>query len=582
VSPVLDPVKGWRHVMVAAAAIVVPVLIAFGVMGRGARPERFDAKLVVVTPVGEGLHLHEVVDIDFGRAQRHGYTRLIPNDFGVPVDIAASSPNASAAINVGQEGGKTRIRLGRANETITGRHRYVLDYTLPAAHLGDHSLGLDIIGDEETLRTERFTVVLSGFRLANPTCNVGVAGTAGGCTLAPYRDGYRVVISPLRAGQGITVGGTITGISALMHYSEPPPLAEPITHRRPLMVTSFVVALGVALLTFLFSVRRGRNVVAGVDAADAAFATADSTGPTRLVTDRQLEALASTEFEPPRGIRPWHGALLLRECVDNQTVSSWFSDQIAQQVIVLSGEGKDAVLTAGPALHQAPPITKQRIEALLGTDGHLKLGTYQPRLSTLWKEIELEQKDAAKQSGWWRRGIPGSGFGAWRAAALPFLIAVLVFLTIVFGSLRDHPVLALVASFILPGLAGLTAYSGLLPSRSAVGSALALRSESFRRFLEASEGSHVDWAWQRGLLREYSAWAVALGAADAWGRAVAASAVSPPEVRMNTMPLFMSTQSSAWQQSFTAPHQSSSSGGGGGFSSGFSGGGGGGGSSGSW
>jgi uncharacterized membrane protein YgcG len=148
--------------------------------------------------------------------------------------------------------------------------------------------------------------------------------------------------------------------------------------------------------------------------------------------------------------------------------------------------------------------------------------------------------------------------------------------------LRDHPVLALVASFILPGLAGLTAYSGLLPSRSAVGSALALRSESFRRFLEASEGSHVDWAWQRGLLREYSAWAVALGAADAWGRAVAASAVSPPEVRMNTMPLFMSTQSSAWQQSFTAPHQSSSSGGGGGFSSGFSGGGGGGGSSGSW
>jgi len=58
------------------------------------------------------------------------------------------------------------------------------------------------------------------------------------------------------------------------------------------------------------------------------------------------------------------------------------------------------------------------------------------------------------------------------------------------------------------------------------------------------------------------------------------SAVSPPEVRINTMPLFMYTQSSAWQQSFTAPQ--SSSGSGGGFSGGFSGGGGGGGSSGSW
>jgi len=577
---VLDPVKGWRHVMVAAAAIVIPVLVAFGVIGRGARPERFDAKLVVVTPVGEGVHLHEVVDIDFGRAQRHGYQRVIPNDFGVPVDIIASSPNASAKIDVSSEGDNTRIRLGDPNATTTGRHRYVLDYTLPAAHLSDHSLALDIIGDQETLRTERFTVVLSGFRLANPTCNVGVAGTAGGCTLAPYREGYRVVLAPLRAGEGVTVGGTITGISALMQLTDPPPLAEPITRRRPLMVTSFVVALGVALLTFLFSVRAGRNVVAGADAADAAFATTDGSGPTRLVTDRQLQALATTEFEPPRGIRPWHGALLLRERIDNQTVSSWFSDQIAQQVVVLSGEGKDAVVTAGPALHQAPPITKQRIDTLLGDDGHLQLGTYQPCPGTPWKEIEAEQKVAAKESGWWRRGAPGTGLGAWRAAALPLLIAVLVVMIIVLGALRDHPVFALVASFVLPGIAGLVAYSGLLPSRSAVGSALALRAESFRRFLEASEGSHVDWAWERGLLREYSAWAVALGAAEAWGRAVAMSAVSPPEVRINTMPLFMYTQSSAWQQSFTAPQ--SSSGSGGGFSGGFSGGGGGGGSSGSW
>jgi uncharacterized membrane protein YgcG len=347
------------------------------------------------------------------------------------------------------------------------------------------------------------------------------------------------------------------------------------------MITSWVVGLGVALLTFLFSMRAGRNIVAGVDAADAAYATADGTGPTRLVTDRQLEALATTEFEPPRGIRPWHGALLLREKIDNQTVSAWFSDQIAQQVVALSGDGKDAVLSAGPLLHQAPPITKQRIETVLGTEGHLQLGTYQPRLGTLWKEIEAEQKVAAKESGWWRRGAPGSGLGAFRVAALPLLIAVLVFFNGAFSAMRDHPTLALIAAFVLPGAAGLTAYSGLLPSRTAVGSALAVRAESFRRFLEASEGSHVDWAWQRGLLREYSAWAVALGAAEAWGRAVAASAVSPPEVRMNTMPLFMYTQSSTWHQSFTAPHQSSS-GGGGGFSGGFSGGGGGGGSSGSW
>ena len=190
--------------MVAAAAIVVPVLIAFGVMGRGARPERFDAKVFTVTPVGEGVHLHEVVDIDFGRAQRHGYQRVIPNDFGTPTDVTASSPNASARIDVAQEGTDTRIRLGDPDATTTGRHRYVLDYTLPEAHLGQHSLALDIIGDQETLDTQRFVVILSGFRLSNPTCNVGAVGTVGGCTLTTYRDGYRAIIAPLRAGSGIT------------------------------------------------------------------------------------------------------------------------------------------------------------------------------------------------------------------------------------------------------------------------------------------------------------------------------------------------------------------------------------------
>ena len=69
----------------------------------------------------------------------------------------------------------------------------------------------------------------------------------------------------------------------------------------------------------------------------------------------------------------------------------------------------------------------------------------------------------------------------------------------------------------------------MLPALTATGSALALRTESFRRFLQASEGRHVEWAWKQGLLREYSAWAVALGAAQAWERALKGSSVPPTE-----------------------------------------------------
>ena len=123
----------------------------------------------------------------------------------------------------------------------------------------------------------------------------------------------------------------------------------------------------------------------------------------------------------------------------------------------------------------------------------------------------------------------------------------------------------------------------MLSVRTATGSALALRAESFRRFLVASEGQHVDWAWKQGLLREYSAWAVALGAADAWGRALEHSNVPAPEMNIAS-PLWLYSMGPSFDSTRSAPAPSGGSSGssfGGGFSGGV-GGGGGGGSSGSW
>ena len=148
--------------------------------------------------------------------------------------------------------------------------------------------------------------------------------------------------------------------------------------------------------------------------------------------------------------------------------------------------------------------------------------------------------------------------------------------------LRAWPI-AILAAFAIPAAVAGKVYRPLLPVRSAEGSALALRAESFRRFLEASEGKHVDWAWKNGLLREYSAWATALGAADAWGRAIAGSTVPPMEAALQSMPMVMSTNNSGWNQAHSPPaSRSSGSSSSSGFSGGSSGGGGGGGSSGNW
>jgi uncharacterized membrane protein len=148
--------------------------------------------------------------------------------------------------------------------------------------------------------------------------------------------------------------------------------------------------------------------------------------------------------------------------------------------------------------------------------------------------------------------------------------------------LFDNFALAIAFGIVVPSVVAYFVYRTLLRVRSGTGSALALRAESFRRFLEASEGQHVDWAWKQGLLREYSAWAVALGAAGAWSKALNKSHVPPDEAVALTHPMLIYSMGSSITSSHTAPSSSGSGFSGGSFSGGSVGGGGGGGSSGSW
>jgi uncharacterized membrane protein YgcG len=460
-------------------------------------------------------------------------------------------------------------------------------------------LALNIIGTDEELQTKRFEVVLSGFVLTKPLCNVGSPGSSGGCTLALDGVVYRTVVAPLAPFDGITVGGDITKLVTPTLIDKPAPVTQRSEHRIPLALATLLLGILAGGAGYLIANRMGRNEVAGSSAADAAYAAPPiapvpgalaPTAPasTRLVTDRQLEAMATTEFVPPEGIRPWQGCLLLREQIGSDSMSAWFSDQIAQEYLTLTGQGtttEPQVLSAGPKLAAAPPITRERIVTLLGSDtSTLTLGKYEPRVATLWDEIRDEQREMAASSGWWKKFPPGTTPSFPAGLGIVVGIAVVAIVVSVWRGWIQHWPIALIAAIGVPAAVAGSAYRTLLPARSAVGSALALRTESFRKFLKASEGKHVDWAWEHGLLREYSAWAVALGAADAWGRAVANSAVPPQQVAMHTGPLLFAASSANWTSSFTPPPSPSHSSGfsGGGFSGGSVGGGGGGGSSGNW
>lgn len=596
----LRKVTPWHHLLVALVIAVMTLLAGFGVIGAGdeslIRPEHFDAKQVTVWPDGDdGVRIREVVDIDFGLIERRGYQRLIPNDFGMPIDVTASSPDANAQIDIVVIGDETRIRLGDPDITFTGRHRYVLEYRLPDANVSSGRLDLDIIGNDERFETQRFEVVLTGFAFDSIECLTGVREAVGGCAFERgASDNFVAVIEPLAPGDGITVSGAIASLTTPTLPPVPdPPGAVPLGFRS-LGLVMIPLGLVSAALVYLVGRAAGSNAVRAGGATEAAFGELPAPGEiarhldvaTYRVPDSRLAELATIEFAPPRGLEPWQAAVLLREAVDDDTVAAWFSEMIADGAIAATDDSGTVRLTRGADTSRLSAVDLAHLQRLFAHGDVVELGTYDEEFTATWSAIRSEQRAFAANAGWWSRGGPG-GRVTTPAKLIGVAIAILAAATVAVGlvvlattdmfwRVLSSPVLAVIAGLLVPLVVAAIAYRPMFASRTATGSALALRSESFRRFLVASEGRHVDWAWQQGLLREYSAWAVALGAAEAWSEAVKSSNIPEPEVSLGG-PLLLYSASSAFSSSHTAPSSSGSGGGGGGV-----GGGGGGGSSGSW
>ncbi len=592
------PVKIWSHLVVALSILVVGFLALIGLIGQNAHDEKIEQLQVVVQGAGDsGVRITETIDQDFGTETRHGPQLIVPEDFGVPTEITASSPDAPDDVHVDTaprdapvQG--TRIRVGDPDVDVSGQHRYVISYVLPAARFAAPTFSLDVVGAESDFAIEDVTVVFAGISLDDPRCTVGGKGSDEPCTFEPGAP-LRLTYPRLGPRQGITVSGEVTewqsnsGIAA-------PPLPE-----RRADTTGFTamwtMALGVlaAGATYLWSVRRGANEVVGVGAAAAAHGVAGP-GPvtTRRVTDAELAEMTTIEFAPPRGITPWQGAVVFTEELDQSSVTAWFSGAIADDLVAIEDHQGKPRLSRGPKAAEADPVTAKVLDKLFANREVVDLDRYDAKFASAWSDVEKLQDEWVANSGWWSIGAPKHGRGMPGGCATFF---ALVFFAIVLGVLSAFllGLLGVIGGIVtgvlvglgLPGVTARVAYAPLRPGRTANGSAYVLQVASFRRFLVESEGQYVEWAWKNGLLRQYSAWAVALDAADAWQAAMERAGVPKAEIETSS-PLMVHSMAGAFASSHVAPAPTDSGSSSSGFSSGgFSGsvgGGGGGGSHGSW
>lgn len=572
------------RLLLGVGALIGGGIVAIG--GAVGDAERIP-QMWVGTQLSEGAdpRVAEVIDYDFGLLPRHGIFRTIPGltsdrvvavaSDSAPDDIAAFTP-----IFIDGEPGM-EVKVGDPNTTINGRHRYRLDYELPYGAVldGNREMSWDAVGTKWTVSIQRAEIhIVAPWSFEQPTCSKGGKGSSGGCAAREVEPGHLVaVVEDLGAGDGVTLTAQRgASLDAAPTLPVPPTSAPPDPGVGLLMpaVAAATTGLGAALSTSSLVRRSGRERVGVGGAADAAFADGAAGGSEVRLDEYELAEMATTDFAPPSELTPAQGGLLLVERVLPQHKVAWLIQAAIDGEIELVEEGKRDVRLVRRGQLSGP------LSTAFGGRDEVELGSYDATFARGWTAIDSQLHAWSVTSGLWDPLADRRKTTARILGALAMLGgAVLAFL----GGLtsarwgREWLPLLVVGSLLAGGGFAALLRGWELRVRTPYGSALWLRVESFRRFLAGSETFHAEEAAERGVLREYTAWAVALGEIDRWERAVAGSTAIPQDAGLGYVHMAPALAHSTSRAS-TAPSSSGEGGGGGGGSVGGGGGGGGGGS----
>ena len=572
------------------ALVIIAVVVGAVVWGAATlgRPETVRRFQVTASWDADGAAVvHETIDYEFPH-KRHGIYRVLPGIGWLATDsvkvtadhtkmytvepdvsemraeLAARGIDPSTASADELTG--VRVRIGDPNATVKGDHRYSITYPLNHFWVGDslaasatpaptekpaqgRRIGWNSVGTSWAVPINQADISLvAPWRWENAACDKGSSGSVGGCTVTQSVPGrLELTVKGLAEGEGVTVYATV-GAPLAAAPAARPQSTQPLA--RPWWRVPGVVGLIAALAFLLFGVLVGRLlrylgrdwVMAGPantgSATDAAFDTSGvkkgSRGGipagSRSVDDAKLADWVGTEFAPPQGLEAWQGGVLVAERIRDEHKVAWLLGAAAAGEIALeeSENGKIQMERGQKGDESSPYATL--LEIAFNRRERVPLGAYDPDFSVMWVSMNSAQlKWLASSPLIDHRAesrvvkVQSLGFLACILAALPGIIAAIRMLRL--GPMAVGVVIA-AAALAGTGVAMLLR-SWELFARTPAGTAVWLRVESFRRFLAGSEAEHVRQAAERGVLREYAAWAVALGEADHWNAAVEASGLAP-------------------------------------------------------
>jgi uncharacterized protein (TIGR04222 family) len=595
-------------VALAVAGAVGPAASAAGQFGNE-RITGYDVT-IIVEPSGN-LSVTEVIDYDFGTANRHGIFRNIPvrlhyddrydRVYPLSVQSVEGSLGTPDQYEVEDSGADKRIKIGDPDETITGEHRYTIRYVVRSALNGfpEHDeLFWNAIGAEWNVPIERAAVrVVTPGPLTDVGCFSGPERSTLPCRQADLGDRTASFLAdPLDPFEAFTV---VVGFQKGFVPAPTPTLDERFSLSRAYSVTPATVGATVAVLALVLAGvsvllwRTGRDRRFAGSAVDVAFGS--DTGEEQKVGlfDRELTPV---EFVPPDDLRPGQVGTLVDEKANTLDVTATIVDLAVRgylRIDEIPKEGlfgkKDWELFELPGPEGKGKAGLQNYEsmllaALFKGRSQVKLSTLKNTFATDLKRVEDALYDDAVAKGWFAKR-PDRTRTLWTVLGVLAVVGSVVLAVVVAATTHA----GLVPLPLIFGAVVLLVGAKRMPRRTSKGTGTLRRVQGFRRFINESEKERARFAERQNLFSEYLPYAIVFGATERWARAFADIDGRLPETGWYTGPHYFTVHSfsdsmNGFSTTTAGTISSTPSGSGGsGFSGGgFSGGGGGGGGGGSW
>ncbi|MDG1845348.1 MAG: DUF2207 domain-containing protein [Acidimicrobiales bacterium] len=484
--------------------------------------------------IGRTAVISEVIDYDFGHESSHGIYRDVPDLYKEEV-IKIESPSAPDQWII-YCGYKTelcsdtqrQIRIGNPDKKISGNHRYEIIYSLDTlTNLGQSTVNWNAVGTGWGHPIDRVQIqLIAPFNLEDPSCSVAGPYGPSDCKAEQITPGHVLVrIDGLEASSGVNIQAKLGQEIGNTPISIGPPRA-PRSGRDLTFIFVGIVALASVLIGGLISVWAlrflGRDKVRSGSAVDTAFDEGE--GVTFRADTGKLSKLITLSFSPPDGISAHQGGILLEEAVTERHKTSWLLERAISGEIELTQKesaGRTIMTRSGRRpvrsrvlIDKFPKRSHGVLTTIFRGREKIELGRHDKAFASGWNDLEDELNRWMEQSSLWSN--TKTKIVSLVSIPLSALCGIWLGYNTINASLGTFDLWTILSAILL-GVA-VTVYfrAWELAVRTPEGTGLWIQVEGFRRFLSESEARHVEAAAEKGMLREYTAWAVSLGEVERW------------------------------------------------------------------